>query len=158
MKYLKRITSLFLFSTIIINSAFAEVKNANNQEIIALMKNGVPLIDVRTYDEWQKTGVIENSKLLTFFNKNGDSNLKEWMHELRKIVSKGMGAYYSSGSRPNQTAESWGIARLASAITGGKSAVVDYHLLEKGCNKKSKSLKLAKKAKKITRRKVPKID
>ena len=88
MKYLKRITSLFLFSTIIINSAFAEVKNANNQEIIALMKNGVPLIDVRTYDEWQKTGVIENSKLLTFFNKNGDSNLKEWMHELRKIVSK----------------------------------------------------------------------
>ena len=88
MKYLKRITSLLLFSAVIINSAFAEVKNANNQEIIALMKNGVPLIDVRTYDEWQKTGVIENSKLLTFFNKNGDSNLKEWMHELRKIVSK----------------------------------------------------------------------
>ena len=88
MKYLKRITSLFLFSTIIINSAFAEVKNANNQEIIALMKNGVPLIDVRTYDEWQKTGVIKDSKLLTFFNKNGDSNLKEWMHELRKIVNQ----------------------------------------------------------------------
>ena len=33
---------------------------------------------------------------------------------LEKIVSKGRGAYYSSGSRPNQTAESWGRARLAS--------------------------------------------
>ena len=88
MKYLKRITSLLLFSAVIINSAFAEVKNANNQEIIALMKNGVPLIDVRTYDEWQKTGFIKDSILLTFFNKNGDSNLKEWMHELRKIVSQ----------------------------------------------------------------------
>jgi len=38
---------------------------------------------------------------------------------LQKIVNKGMGAYYSSGSRPNQTPASWGIARLASAITGG---------------------------------------
>ena len=57
-----------------------------------------------------------------------------------------MGAYYSSGSRPNQTAESWGIARLASAITSGKSAVIDYHLLEEGCKKNSKALKLAKKA------------
>ena len=88
MKYLKRIASLLLFSAFIINSALAEVKNANNQEIIALMKNGVPLIDVRTYDEWRKTGVIKDSKLLTFFDKDGGSNLKEWMHDLRKIVSQ----------------------------------------------------------------------
>ena len=64
---------------------------------------------------------------------------------LEKIVNKGRGAYYSSGSRPNQTAESWGIARLASAITGGNSSIVDYHLLKDGCNKKSQALKLAKK-------------
>ena len=76
---------------------------------------------------------------------------------LRKIFKKGQGAYYSSGSRPNQTAESWGIARLASAITSGKSAVVDYHLLEEGCKKNSKALKLAKKAKKVSRRRVQKI-
>ena len=41
---------------------------------------------------------------------------------LVKIIQKGKGAYYSSGSRPNQTAYSWGRARLASAITGGKSS------------------------------------
>jgi hypothetical protein len=67
---------------------------------------------------------------------------------LAKIINKGAGAYYSSGSRPNQTSQSWGIARLASAITAGKAAAVDYNILEKGCNSKSKALKLAKKAKK----------
>ena len=64
---------------------------------------------------------------------------------LEKIANKGRGAYYSSGSRPNQTAESWAIARLASAITGGNSSIVDYHLLKEGCKKDSKALKMAKK-------------
>lgn len=63
---------------------------------------------------------------------------------LKKIINKGEGAYLSSGSRPNQTPRSWGYARLASALTGGNAAIVDYDLLEKGCAKNSKSLKLAK--------------
>ena len=62
-----------------------------------------------------------------------------------QILSKGRGAYYSSGSRPNQTADSWAYARVASSITGGKSSKVDYHILEKTCKKGSKALKLAKK-------------
>lgn len=64
---------------------------------------------------------------------------------LEKIVNKGRGAYYSSGSRPNQTAESWGIARLASSITGGPASTVDYHILDKYCKSESKALKMAKK-------------
>ena len=67
---------------------------------------------------------------------------------LGKIIRKGEGAYYSSGSRPNQNAQSWGIARLASSITSGKAAAVDFSILEKGCKKKSKALRLAKLAKK----------
>lgn len=79
---------------------------------------------------------------------------------LGEIVRKGEGAYYSSGSRPNQTAQSWGIARLASALTSGKAAAVDYKILEKGCKKTSKALKLAKLAVKKHghgTRKVPKV-
>lgn len=67
---------------------------------------------------------------------------------LEKIVSKGRGAYYSSGSRPNQTAESWGRARLASAISGGNAAISDFHVLKDGCKPSSKALKLANKTKK----------
>lgn len=68
---------------------------------------------------------------------------------LNKIVSKGEGAYFSSGSRPNQTAQSWGIARLASSITGGKSAAVDYKIIENGCNHKKRAFILANRAKKM---------
>jgi len=65
---------------------------------------------------------------------------------LKDIVRKGEGAYYSGGSRPNQTAQSWAMARLASALTGGKSAKVDFHLLRK-CNKTKKAYRYALKAK-----------
>ena len=61
---------------------------------------------------------------------------------LKEIVKKGEGAYFSSGSRPNQTARSWGLARLASTITAGKAAAVDY----KGCNHKGKAFILANKS------------
>lgn len=44
---------------------------------------------------------------------------------IEQILSKGRGAYYSSGSRPNQTAQSWALARLASVIMGGKARQVD---------------------------------
>ena len=65
---------------------------------------------------------------------------------LNKIVKKGQGAFFSSGSRPNQSAHSWGIARLASSISGGKAAAIDYNILVEGCNTNSKALKLAKKS------------
>jgi hypothetical protein len=61
---------------------------------------------------------------------------------LEAIVKKGEGAYYSSGSRPNQTAHSWAYARLASALTGGKSSKVDFHLVSQ-CDKKKPAYKLA---------------
>jgi hypothetical protein len=71
---------------------------------------------------------------------------------LEKIVNKGRGAYYSSGSRPNQTAESWGLARLASAITGGNASVIDYDILRKGCKSTSPALRLATRTLKKTRK------
>jgi len=69
---------------------------------------------------------------------------------LKKIVRKGEGAYYSSGSRPNQTPQSWGYARLGSAITGDKASVVDYSILKNGCKPSSKALKLATRKKNQT--------
>ena len=67
---------------------------------------------------------------------------------LRQIVKKGVGAFYSSGSRPNQSPQSWGYARLASAITGGKAAGVDYAILQNGCKPRSRALRLARTARK----------
>jgi len=79
---------------------------------------------------------------------------------LEKIVNKGEGAYFSSGSRPNQTAQSWGYARLASSITSGNAAIVDYHIIEEGCDHSKPAFKLAQKRKKLgkTRTKTIKIE
>jgi hypothetical protein len=65
---------------------------------------------------------------------------------LNQIVKKGEGAYYSSGSRPNQSPQSWGLARLASSLTSGKAAAVDYDIIDKGCNHNKKAFQLAKKS------------
>jgi hypothetical protein len=72
---------------------------------------------------------------------------------LEAILSKGRGAYYSSGSRPSQTAESWAVARLASALTGGKSSYVDRVELTEGCRPSSKARKrISKKRPRRTRK------
>ena len=50
---------------------------------------------------------------------------------LKEIIKKGQGAYYSSGSRPNQTAQSWSLARLYSVLFGGKARNVDESIVKK---------------------------
>jgi len=67
---------------------------------------------------------------------------------LRQIVRKGEGAYYSSGSRPNQTPQSWGYARLASSITGGNASAVDFHIIDKECDHRKPAYRLAQRPRK----------
>ena len=49
---------------------------------------------------------------------------------LKKIIKKGMGAYYSGGSRPNQNAHSWAYARLASTLLKHNAYKVDKHIID----------------------------
>lgn len=61
--------------------------------------------------------------------------------ELRAVLRKGRGAYYSSGSRPNQTAESWGRARMYSYIMGGPTRKYDKEITEKYKKRRKKTMK-----------------
>ena len=79
----KKLIAIFLCA--LTAQAFAEVKEADNQEIISLMQNGVPIIDIRRASEWQNTGVIKQSHLMTFFDKKGNHNIDEWLSNLKKI-------------------------------------------------------------------------
>tara|TARA_R110000772_G_scaffold82166_4_gene174417 strand:+ start:390 stop:662 length:273 start_codon:yes stop_codon:yes gene_type:complete len=52
---------------------------------------------------------------------------------LKKIVEKGEGAFYSNPSsvrRQVSSATQWGIARVYSAVMGGKAAKIDKDLLK----------------------------
>lgn len=48
-----------------------------------------------------------------------------------EVLKKGRGAYYSSGSRPNQTPESWALGRLASVLMNGPARKVDKKIFDK---------------------------
>lgn len=56
---------------------------------------------------------------------------KEILKGLKEINKKGEAAYYTSGSRPNQTPQSWGIARVYSVLFGGASRKIDKDIVEK---------------------------
>jgi hypothetical protein len=121
-------------------------KNAYNKHIYITRKK------VKSYKSKKSQHVLKAQKIYNLNNIAVNNNLSKKtgcsINSLRKIVNKGHGAYFSSGSRPNQSAQSWGLARLASSISGGKAAAVDYSILEQGCSKNSKALKLARQAKK----------
>ena len=44
---------------------------------------------VRRSSEWDQTGVVPNSILLTFFDKKGNYNLDEWYNQLRSKMNEG---------------------------------------------------------------------
>ena len=76
--YIKIIVGLLIFKF-----AFAEVIDVDDQEMIKLSNDNIPIVDVRRSSEWDQTGVIPNSILLTFFDEEGNYNFDEWYEKLQ---------------------------------------------------------------------------
>ena len=67
--------------------AFAEIIDVDDQEMIKLSNLNIPIVDVRRSSEWDQTGVIPNSILLTFFDEEGNYNFDEWFEKLQLEIS-----------------------------------------------------------------------
>ena len=78
--------TIFLW-ILFIDVSFANVIDVDNTQLKKLMKKNILIVDIRTSIEWNNTGVIPNSFLVTFFDKKGNYNLKEWHKQLLKISS-----------------------------------------------------------------------
>jgi hypothetical protein len=108
--------------------------------------------NIASYKNKKSTHILNARKIYNIKNikPNKELALKTGckLSALKQIVKKGEGAYYSSGSRPNQSPQSWGLARLASSLTSGKAAAVDYDIIKKGCNHNKKAFILANKSRK----------
>ena len=50
---------------------------------------------------------------------------------LKEVYDKGNAAYYTGGSRPNQTPASWAYARIYSYVMGGNTRKIDNEITEK---------------------------
>ena len=56
--------------------------------------------------------------------------------KIRQIYNRGLAAYRTGGHRPGVSSHAWAMARVNSALTGGKAAKVDKDILK---GKKSKN-------------------
>lgn len=74
-----------------------------------------------------KYGDLSKDEIITLLEKKGAINIREGIN---KILSKGRGAFYSSGSRPNQTAFSWANARLYSVLMGSDARLIDKNIVD----------------------------
>lgn len=69
-------------------SAQAEVIDIDNAEFDRLIKSGVPVIDIRTQPEWEETGIVPNSKLLTFFDDRGRADPAAWLEKVKPFTKQ----------------------------------------------------------------------
>ena len=68
--------------------ARAEVIDIDNAELAQLVKSGVTVIDIRTWPEWEETGIVPGSKLLTYFDERGRAD-PGWLEKLKPMARPG---------------------------------------------------------------------
>lgn len=81
--HLAAIACCGVLTTGIVEAAVIDIDNA---ELAKLMAAGVPLIDIRTAPEWQQSGIVPGSHLLTFFDERGQANPGAWLAAARNIA------------------------------------------------------------------------
>lgn len=59
--------------------------SVGNTALKALLKRGVPIVDLRRAEEWKQTGIIEGSTMITAINGSGQF-LPNFMDELKKVA------------------------------------------------------------------------
>ena len=79
----------FIVCLLMTKFAFADVVDINNNQILELSNTNIPIVDIRSKTEWDQTGVIPNSILLTFFDKEGNYDLNEWYEKLLLEIDEG---------------------------------------------------------------------
>ena len=70
-------------------TARAEVVDIDNAELAKLAAAGVPVIDIRTRPEWEETGIVSGSHLLTFFDERGQADPAAWLAKAKAVAKPG---------------------------------------------------------------------
>jgi rhodanese-related sulfurtransferase len=82
----------FALATTLFLAAFAvraDVVDIDNAQLERLIKSGIPVIDIRTRPEWEETGIVEGSHLLTFYDERGRADPPAWLDKVKPIAKPG---------------------------------------------------------------------
>ena len=77
---------IMILSFLICKFSYADIVAVDNLQVQKLSKSGISIVDIRTKGEWDKTGVIPQSILLTFFDSSGNYDFNKWYADLKKIT------------------------------------------------------------------------
>lgn len=85
----------------------AEIVDIDNAELERLVAAGVPLVDVRTAAEWEESGIVPASRLLTFFDAQGHADPAAWLERVRRVAdpTKPVALICRSGNRTRAVSE-----------------------------------------------------
>jgi rhodanese-related sulfurtransferase len=99
---LKVIWVILLSAILYTPCAGAEFKELSPAELNSLHTPQTLVVDIRRPEEWSKEGIIANSKLLTFFNRQGHFDLPDWLSkfaQLKKTKETAIVLVCASGNR-----------------------------------------------------------
>ena len=78
--------SALLIAFVGFSSLHADIKGINVDELKALKKSSIKVIDIRTKKDIKETGVIPGSYRLSFYNKEGKIDQKKWLHAFVGLI------------------------------------------------------------------------
>ena len=104
-------SAVFFLITVLSGCMELPYTNLNNDELEAMLKDDVPIYDIRRVDEWKQTGIVTGSQLLTFVDANGRLN-KDFLQQFTEDVG------------PNEPV-------ILICRTGNRTSTLARHLAEK---------------------------
>ena len=123
-----RFCIIFIGFLLTIKFASADIVDVNNGQIKELSKNNIPIVDIRRSSEWDQTGVVPKSILLTFFDKEGRYNFNEWYEKLRLEIDEGKPIILicRTGRRTSIIAKMMEIKKFDNIIYNAKSGITSW--------------------------------
>ena len=85
---MKRSTVVAMGAWLVSTLALAEIHNIDNAELLRLQEKGVPVVDIRTPEEWRDTGVIKGARLMTY-SFSGGFDKAAWLKQVQQVAKLG---------------------------------------------------------------------
>ena len=123
-----RFCIIFIGFLLTIKFASADIVDVNNGQIKELSNNNIPIVDIRRSSEWDQTGVVPESILLTFFDKEGNYNYDEWYKKLRLEIDEGKPIILicRTGRRTKIIAKMMEIKKFDNVIYNAKNGITSW--------------------------------
>ena len=123
-----RFCIIFIVFLLTIKFASADIVDVNNVQITELSKINIPIVDIRRSSEWDQTGVVPKSILLTFFDKEGNYNYDEWYEKLRLEIDGGKPIILicRTGRRTKIIAKMMEIKKFDNVIYNAKNGITSW--------------------------------